>query len=111
MPLVLTSKASISCAHGGRVAVRPGQQSVTIDGGAIMCDPDLTGATIAGCSVPSTTTSKPCMTVVSSLPGSSSQKVLVGGRPVLLSTLQGMTDGVPPGTLIVQDPGQTRVQA
>ena len=54
---------------------------------------------------------KPCTTVVSTLPGSTSLKVLVAGRPAYVATLQGITDGVPPGTLIVANPGQASVQA
>jgi hypothetical protein len=30
---------------------------------------------------------------------------------VLLATLSGITDGVPPGTIMVADPGQTNVQS
>jgi hypothetical protein len=48
---------------------------------------------------------------VSTLPGSTSLKVLVAGRPAYVATLQGITDGVPPGTLIVANPGQASVQA
>jgi hypothetical protein len=49
--------------------------------------------------------------VAATLPGSSNPKVLVGGRPVFLATLQGLTDGVPPAPLVVHRPGQSRVQA
>jgi hypothetical protein len=111
MPPVVTSAASITCLHGGRVGVRPGQQAVTIDGGAILCEPDLVGSPITGCTVPATPSSKPCTLVVSTLPGSSNPRVTVGGRPVMLATLQGLTDGVPPAPLVVSNPGQARVQA
>jgi len=52
---------------------------------------------------------KPCTLVVSTLPGSTSLKVTVGGRPAYLATLSGMTDGVPPGIITVVDPGQATV--
>ena len=58
-----------------------------------------------------TPTTKPCTAVVSTLPGSSNPRVLVAGRPVYLATVQGITDGVPPGTLLVAFPGQASVQA
>jgi hypothetical protein len=48
--------------------------------------------------------------VVSTLPGSTSLKVLVGGRPAYVATLSGLTDGVPPGSIMVVDPGQMTVQ-
>jgi hypothetical protein len=111
MPPLLTSNASISCVHGGRVLVKPGQLTVTVEGGAVLCEPDLVGSPIAGCTVPPTPSSKPCTLVTATFPGSSNPKVRVGGRPVFLATLQGLTDGVPPSPLVVQYPGQSRVQA
>lgn len=108
--VILNSNASISCAHGGRAVITPRQLTVTADGGAALCEPDLVGVPIVGCPVPPSPSSKPCTLVVATLPGSSTPKVLVGGRPVFLSTLQGLTDGVPPAPLIVQYPGQARVQ-
>lgn len=50
------------------------------------------------------------MVVVSTLPGASSLKVKVGGRPAYVSTLSGVTDGVPPGAIMVANPGQVAVQ-
>lgn len=111
MPPILNSNASITCLHGGRVLVRPGQHAVSVEGGAVLCEPDLLGSPIAGCPVPVTPSSKPCTLVAGVLPGSSAPKVLSGGRPVYLGTLQGVTDGLPPSPLIVQHPGQTRVNA
>jgi hypothetical protein len=111
MPPVLTSTAMVMCSHGGRVTLIPRQVTVGIQGGMVMCEPDLVGAPIVGCAQPPTPTTKPCTMVVSTLPGSSTPKVLAANRPVYLATLQGLTDGVPPGTLIVAFPGQAAVQA
>jgi hypothetical protein len=47
---------------------------------------------------------------VSTLPGSWSLNVLVGGKPVYLQTLTGLTDGVPPSPITVAYPGQEIVQ-
>ena len=114
MPPIVTANAKIICVHGGQVQVIPKQQSVTIQGGAVMCAGDLEGSPIAACPVPPSPGSKPCTTVVSVLPPmappSASAKVKVGGKPVLLATLTGMTDGVPPGVIQVVFPGQTTVQ-
>ena len=63
-----------------------------------------------GCAQPPTPATKPCTTVVSALPGSWSLNVLVGGKPVYLQTLAGMTDGVPPSPIMVVYPGQELVQ-
>jgi hypothetical protein len=110
MPPLVTSNATILCAHGGRVTLVPRQMQVMISGGAVLCEPDLAGAPIIGCAQPPTPSTKPCTTVVSALPGSTSLKVMVGGRPAYVATLSGLTDGVPPGAIMVVSPGQTTVQ-
>jgi hypothetical protein len=110
MPPIVTSNASIMCIHGGQVTLIPKQSQVVIQGGAVLCEPDLAGAPIIGCLQPPSPATKPCTTVVSTLPGSTSLKVMVGGRPAYVATLSGITDGVPPGALIVTSPGQTVVQ-
>lgn len=98
------------CAHGGRVMLIPRQAVVLAGGAPVMCVPDLIGAPIVGCAQPPTPTTKPCTTVVATLPGSWSLKVLAGGRPVYVATVSGQTDGVPPSPLMVASPGQTVVQ-
>jgi hypothetical protein len=110
MPPVVTTNATILCAHGGRVTLLPKQMQVAASGGMLLCEPDLVGSPIVGCAQVPSPSSKPCTTVVSTLPGSTSMKVMVGGRPAYVATLQGMTDGVPPGMITVVDPGQTTVQ-
>jgi hypothetical protein len=110
MPLILTSAASLSCPHGGRVAVIPKQQKVAIQGGFVLRETDLIGAPIAGCPQAGPGI-KPCTTVLAPNPGSSAPTVLVQGLPVLLQTFTALTDGVPPGVVVVQFAGQTLVQA
>ena len=111
VPPIVTSNATILCVHGGRVMVTPRQMKVLIQGGSVLCEGDLSGVPIVGCAQPPTPATKPCTMVVSTLPGSASLKVTAAGRPVLLSTLSGITDGVPPGTIMVVSPGQMSVQA
>lgn len=111
MPSILTSQAVIMCTHGGQVRPVPGQTQVTIQGAPVLCVPDLLGAPIVGCAQPPTPTTKPCTVVASTLPGSWSVKVTVGGRPAYLETLVGLTDGVPPSPLVVTFPGQVTVHA
>jgi hypothetical protein len=110
MTPILTSQAVVMCAHGGRVMLIPRQAIVLIQGAPAMCEPDLIGAPIVGCAQPPTPTTKPCTTVLSTLPGSTSPKVLVSGRPAYVATLTGQTDGVPPSPIMVVFPGQTLVQ-
>lgn len=111
MPPIVTTNATIICIHGGQVTLIPKQMQVQIQGGSVLCEGDLSGAPIIGCAQPPSPGTKPCTMVVSTLPGSSAPTVTVLGRPVLLATLSGMTDGVPPGTITVVNPGQTSVQA
>jgi hypothetical protein len=112
LPPVVTSSAVIMCAHGGQVTLIPRQTKVLAGGSPVLCEPDLVGAPILGCLQPPTPATKPCTTVVSTIPGpSTSLKVTVSGRPVYIATLTGITDGVPPGVITVVSPGQTSVQA
>jgi hypothetical protein len=111
MPPIVTANARIMCAHGGQVTLIPRQFVADIAGGYILCEPDLVGAPILGCPVPPSPGSKPCTTVVSTFPGSTSLIVSVQGRPVYLATLQGLTDGVPPAPIVVAFPGQLTVEA
>jgi len=110
MPPVVTSNATILCAHGGRVTLIPRQAQVLAGGAPVLCEPDLAGAPIAGCAQPPSPSTKPCTTVVSTMPGSTSMKVMVGGKPAYLATLTGITDAVPPGTIMCVSPGQMSVQ-
>ncbi|HXB64041.1 MAG TPA: hypothetical protein VNV42_04085, partial [Solirubrobacteraceae bacterium] len=87
MPPIVTSNATVLCAHGGQVMLVPTQTQVTIQGGAVMCEPDLMGAVIVGCAQPPTPSTVPCTAVVSALPGSTSLTVSVGGCPAYVATL------------------------
>ncbi len=110
MPPILTTTAQVMCIHGGRVTLIPRQMTVTAGGAPVLCEGDLVGALIVGCAQPPTPATKPCTTVVSTLPGGTSLKVLVGGRPAHTAAVTGVTDGVPPGTIMVVSPGQATVQ-
>jgi len=111
MPPIVTTNAQIMCAHGGHVTLMPRQTVAQIAGGMILCEGDLVGAPIVGCPIPPSPGSKPCTMVVSTLPGSTSLKVSVQGRPVYTAMLSGLTDAVPPAPIMVVSPGQMTVQA
>lgn len=111
MPPIVTTAATILCIHGGQVMLVPRQTTVTISGNPVLREGDLSGAPIVGCALAPSPGTKPCTTVISTLPGSASTRVTAAGLPVLLATLSGMTDGVPPGTIMVANPGQTNVQS
>lgn len=110
MPPIVTAAATITCIHGGQVTLIPKQQQVTIQGAPVLCEGDLVGAPIIGCAQPPSPATKPCTMVASTLPGGTSLKVQVAGRPAHIATLSGLTDGVPPGAIMVVNPGQVAVQ-
>ncbi len=111
MAFVTTTNARIVCAHGGQVTLVPRQSTVTIQGAPVLRETDIMGAPIVGCAQPPSVSSKPCTTVVTVMPGGSAPTVTAVGMPVHLDTLTGMTDGVPPGTVMVVSAGQATVQA
>lgn len=111
MPFILNAEAELQCPHGGRVTVIPGQTQVLAGGAPVLRISDLEGAPIVGCPVVPTGTTVPCTQVVGVFPGSWADTVIAAGEPVLLQTLIAVTDGVPPGPVIVVEPGQFQVQA
>lgn len=111
MPPLLTTNAIIMCDHGGRVELIPHQTTVAIEGGFVICEPDLIGAPIVGCALPTTAATSPCTNVVSVLPGSSAPAILVAGRPPYIGVLAGVTNSRPPAQIAVVFPGQVIAQA
>lgn len=112
MPAVLNADASIGCGHGGSVQITPGQQRFTAGGSPVLAVGDLDGTPITGCTqlTVAATGTVQC-TAVASLAGGGAARLSVGGRPVLLETLGGVTNGSPPGVLTVLAPGQTTLRA
>ncbi len=111
MPPLLNANARLVCAHGGQVTVLPRQSAVLAGGAPVLAAPDLVGAPSVGCAqVPTPAGTKPCTTIVSEMPGSTSPKVTAGGRPAYVATFSGLTDGVPPGVVQVVAPGQAAAQ-
>lgn len=111
MPFVLNAAAELQCPHGGRVTVIPGQETVLAGGAPVLRISDVEGAPIVGCPIPPTPATKPCTLVAAVLPGSWASTVVAAGEPVLLQTLVALTDGVPPGPVLVIEAGQAQIQA
>ncbi|WP_327038237.1 hypothetical protein [Micromonospora maris] len=101
----------IRCDHDGRVRNQASQQWVTIAGVPTLVADDPKGQTIVACPNYGTTV-KPCTTTEAVRVGYSSW-VRVDGRQVVLSHLEGFTNGSPPGqfTYRVRDPRQRFVAA
>jgi len=115
MPMpILNASAKIMCAHGGQVTLIPKQFTVLVGGAPAMCVGDIMGSPIVGCAQPPTPATAPCLVVASEIPipmSGMNPQVMVGGKPVLLAGINGITSGVPPSPLIVAYPGQTQVMA
>jgi hypothetical protein len=111
---VLTTAATVMCAHGGRVALSSVQHTLSVDGKPVLLASDLVGASISNCATLLSTANStaPCLHVLSVLAGSSTN-LSVGGSPVLLESARGITDGVAggPGSWSVQSAGQTKLEA
>jgi hypothetical protein len=118
MPKVLTEDALIQCQHGGRVQVIASQRVLMAGGRPVLVQGDLDGKPISGCPVvdssPPAPLMKRCLMVVSMTAGGAS-KLAAGGKPVLLDTAIGFTDGIttpgPTNTWRVVGAGQNTLEA
>lgn len=111
MPQVLTDKARLTCAHGGRVGLAASQDLVRIGDAAVLVRPDLLDRPITACphATPST---PPCLTTVAvDEAPSHSAFVTIEGRPVAKASASGRTDWSKLGVVPfgVSDAGQDLV--
>ena len=109
MTPLLTSTGQIMCMHGGQVQLHPTQTIFQIQGGYVLCVPDLLSMPIVGCpqAGPGIV---PCTMIVLTEPAIvPSPIVAVSGRPAYavmqIGTPGGLTNGVPPGPIICVNPG------
>jgi hypothetical protein len=109
MSKALTTASDVECGHQGAVQVSSSAK-LTIGGNAVLIASGVVGSSVAHCATPASSTTSPCMTVLSVLPTSLAQKLTVGGLPVVLDTLSGLTDGKPPGSL-QSSAGQSKLAA
>jgi hypothetical protein len=115
MPLVITTGATVTCAHQGTVKLQAGQELLLAGGKPVLVRGDLDSASVSGCTTPlnTTTGTKPCQLVVAVSTGVA-RRLAVAGKPVLLDTASGTTDGVttpPTNTWSVQSAGQATLKA
>jgi len=107
----VTTRAVIRCGHDGTVENLPRQRWVTVSGAPVLVDDDPQGRAISTC--PNVgPTMKPCARTLRVAAGYSAW-LRVDGHAVVLSTLDGLTDGTLPGTVhyTVRDPGQSLVRS
>ncbi len=111
--LVLTKKAYFLCPHGGRSNPRARQGFVFVDNSPMLVRGDPVGRKISGCTniIPPSGI-KPCITTLKVLSGHSAF-ISIKDRPICISSVEGFTDGTPPGThrYKVHKSGQNWVRA
>jgi hypothetical protein len=115
MSFVVTEGSQVQCTHVGSVQLRAGQSKLVVAGSGALVDGDLAGAMISGCITvpdPNTTTTK-CLTV-SSVENGVATKLTVGGKGVVLDSIQGNTSGTVGGVTqrwSVLSAAQTKLKA
>lgn len=94
----LTENSILTCSHVmGIVANTTSQNFVRIKGNRVLVENNPENRPIAGC--PNVGPSiKPCTSTLKAIEGYSSF-IRINGRKICLSTVQGITDGTPPGTV------------
>ncbi|MDZ4763880.1 MAG: hypothetical protein SGI73_04955 [Chloroflexota bacterium] len=109
---ILTEDAFLACGHRvtSRVQNKPNQPWVTINGKKILVEPDPVGWKINNCPLAVSPSSKPCVATLKNNAGYSTF-INVGGHPLCLDTIMGLSDGVPPADYLVVTPGQDWVNA
>ncbi|TDW30880.1 hypothetical protein [Cryobacterium psychrophilum] len=108
---IIVKKGMLRCGHDGSVVNEPSQQWVRVTGSPVLVQPDPRGRSINGC--PNIGLNiKPCKTTLVVQKGYSTF-LRIGGRGVCLDTVEGYTDGTPPGAVkyTVRSPGQEMVEA
>jgi hypothetical protein len=108
-PLAITEEARLECDHRAKLENKPSQDWVRIDDKRILVAKDPEGRRIHGCPNISPAT-RPCITSLLVTTGYS-ELIVIDGHAVCLSTIEGLTDGTPPGGVkyVVRDPGQVWV--
>jgi hypothetical protein len=109
----LTIDARLACDHGGNVKNQNSQDWVTIEDRVVLVSTDPEGRSINGCPNADVMMGmRPCKTCLKVTVGYS-DFIRIGGCKVCLSTVQGLTDGTPPGlvTYKVLTPGQALLVA
>jgi hypothetical protein len=112
MALVVTAGAMITCGHApGMISATASQKKLTVAGQGVLRTADVLNKPVANCPlkpVAPATEPTPCLTC-NKVTAGESRKLTVLGKPVLLSTLAGTTDGKPPGGLSVRVPPRTKL--
>ena len=107
---VLREDAVLTCKHLlGKVSLAASQHFVSIEGREVLVEPDPESRSISGCPNYGVTV-KPCTQTLAVKTGYSTF-VRIDGHRVCLDSVEGLTDGTPPGVVLyqVRTPGQELV--
>jgi hypothetical protein len=97
--LILNNDARLVCKHEpGSVTNKPSQNFVTIAEKPVLVENDPEGRDIKGCPI-YPPAGRPCVTTLKVITGYSDW-IRIGGKRVCLDTINGFTDGTPPGTIL-----------
>lgn len=115
MAAVLTTASTVSCDHpptgGGPLVLTPAAVGPLTVKGATVLSGSLAPTSVGpGCKQPAGQGTKPC-TNVDGQTGGRSSVLKVLGRPVLLDTVRGTTDGLPDKNWSVKSAEQTLLKA
>ncbi|MDJ0890288.1 MAG: hypothetical protein QNK18_03710 [Gammaproteobacteria bacterium] len=109
---LLTDRAVLVCAHEtGLVGIAASQTLVSISGHRVLVKPDPVAKPIVGCLNANPPAGiKPCTSTLPVQKGYS-DFMRIDGRAVCLDTVEGLTDGTPPGShkYKVRSPGNNLV--
>jgi hypothetical protein len=97
----LTTASTVKCGHGGTVGVAS-DAKLKVAGNPLLRRSSIEGKDITACSTPDSNTATKCRKVALVTAGEAS-KLRVGGQAVVLESLTGSTDGLPP---VPPGPGQ-----
>ena len=106
----LTVRAVLQCDHDGKVTLQNRQSWVRVQAQPLLVDDDPEGRAIVACPNFGPLI-KPCVTTLAVRAGYSTF-VRIGKRSVCLDSIEGFTDGTPPGivTYTVRQAGQSLIR-
>lgn len=105
---VLTTASRVTCGHEPSKVEKTCDAKLKVGGHSVLLRRDIEAASITMCNTPSSSGPK-CKTVLAVSAGESN-KLMVGGKAVMLDTLAGKPSGVPTPGLSAKA-NQTKLQA
>jgi hypothetical protein len=108
----LTENGALHCLHpgAGKVDVASGSHFVRVNGARVNIKPNPLSRPINGCMHPASTNSKPCSLTLTVNTGYSAF-IYIGGKPICLESITGVTESIPPSMYKVSYPGQSMVKS